>query len=156
MTLGSPLSKCRRTATPDHPRFLGLAQLRSLLAHDEVVGNVLRSDAVLDLIGLLLRDAPALAVVRAFCRVRRLCGSVCYLAIFRLRRWLEEQIVVKSGRSSWQPVTLAFQDLGRIEQHYRRQAWELSPGAGDWRAVPVVFAWAYAEAGQVRPEAATA
>lgn len=141
MTLVAPAPQTSRLANPDHPRFVGLALLRSLLLHEEVAGHSSRSDAVLDLIGLLLRDARAATVIRAFCRVRRACGSVCYLANFRLRRWLEQQMVVKAGSASWQPLSLAFGDLRRIEQHYRRLAWEAEPDSCDWDSIPVSFAW---------------
>lgn len=144
MTLAAPLSKSPRLANSDHPRFVGLAQLRSFLLHEDVAGCSARADAVLDLIGLLLRDAPASLVVKAFCRVRRLCSSVCYLAVFRLRRWMEQQIVVKTVDAGWQSLTLAFHDLKRIEQHYRRAAWEDTSIACDWNSLPVDFAWACA------------
>ena len=141
MTLVAPLPKNPRLANPDHPRFVGLALLRSLLLHEEVATDATRSDAVLDLIGLLLRDAPAASVIRAFCKARRASDSICYLANFRLRRWLEQQMVVKAGRSGWQPLSLAFGDLRRIEQHYRRQAWEAERMSCDWNTIPVSFAW---------------
>jgi hypothetical protein len=141
MTFAPTALKPIRLADPDHPRFVGLAILRSLLAHEEVASQPQRSDAVLDLIALLLRDAPASAVVRAFCRVRRHCAPVCYLAIFRFRRWLEQQIVVKAAAGSWQPLSLAFPDFRRIEQHYRRDAWEAESDPQNWRAVCVDFAW---------------
>lgn len=142
-TLATPQLKASRLANPDHPRFVGLAQLRSVLAYEDVAKSPTRSDAVLDMIGLLLRDAPASSVVKAFCRVRSQCESVCYLAIFRLRRWLEKEIVVKTGEGSWQALSLAFPDFRRIEQAYRRQAWELEDESQDWQAVSVDFAWNY-------------
>jgi hypothetical protein len=141
MTYAPIALKPVRLADPDHPRFVGLAILRSLLAHEEVSSQPRRSDVVLDLIALLLRDAPASSVVRAFCQVRRHCGPVCYLAIFRLRRWLEQQIVAKSANGSWQPLTLAFPDFRRIEQHYRRDAWESESEPQAWGTVSVDFAW---------------
>jgi hypothetical protein len=108
------------------------------------------------MIGLLLRDAPAASVIRAFCRVRRRCSPVCYLAIFRLRRWLEQQVVVKTGNSGWHPLTLAFRDRERIEQHYRRSAWESSRAAGDWDTVTVDFAWACAELSEIESQGVSA
>jgi hypothetical protein len=155
MTLAStaPTPKQLRLADPDHPRFVGLALLRSLLAHEDVASQPRRSDVVLDLIALLLRDAPASSVVRAFCQVRRQCGPVCYLAIFRLRRWLEQQIVVKTGPGSWQTLTLAFLDFRRIEQHYRRSAWEAEPIAENWDTYPVNFAWNCTSAVEAAPQA---
>lgn len=142
MTLAPSTSKSLRLASPDHPRFVGLALLRSLLTHEDVASQSIRSDAVLDLIGLLLRDAPARQVVKAFCKVRRHCGAVCYLAIFRFRRWLEQQIVAKTTASSWQTVDLSFQDFRRIEQHYRRQSWESDAiNESSWETCAVDFAW---------------
>jgi hypothetical protein len=141
MPLVTPLSKSSRLNNPDHPRFVGLALLRSLLLHEEVAADSRRTDTVLDLIALLLRDAPAASVVKSFCSVRRECEPVCYLAIFRLRRWLEEQIVVHCATGPWQPLSLAFQEYRRIEQDYRRQAWESALDSRDWNTVPVVFAW---------------
>lgn len=148
MTLVSPLSpKSLRLANPDHPRFVGLALLRSLLLHEDVASSPTRSDAVLDLIGLLLRDAPARQVVKAFCLLRQQCGSVCYLAIFRLRRWLEKEVVVKAGADAvWQPLELAFQTFPRMNQHYRRQVWERNLVTDSWEQIPVDFAWDYSEA----------
>ena len=145
MTLAHSTSKSLRLASPDHPRFVGLALLRSLLTHEDVATQASRSDVVLDLIALLLRDAPAKQVVKAFCRVRRQCGAVCYLAIFRFRRWLEQQIVVKIAGGRWQPLDLSFQDFRRIEQHYRRHAWETRASeAVAWEAEVLDFAWNYA------------
>jgi hypothetical protein len=142
MTLAPSTSKSLRLASPDHPRFVGLALLRSLLTHEDVASQSVRSDAVLDLIGLLLRDAPAQQVVKAFCKVRRHCGAVCYLAIFRFRRWLEQQIVAKTTTGTWHALDLSFQDFRRIEQHYRRQSWEAgSGGESAWEGVAVDFAW---------------
>jgi hypothetical protein len=141
MTLAPAAPTRARRATPDHPRFVGLALLRSLLAHEEVCAHSRRSDAVLDLIALLLRDAPAASVVRAFCHLRQHCGPVCYLAIFRFRRWLEAQIVVGTAKSPWQPVSLAFHEHRLIEQHYRRLVWEAAPDICDWDSLPVHFAW---------------
>jgi len=152
MPLAAPLSKSSRLANPDHPRFVGLALLRSLLVHEEVATDSRRTDTVLDLIALLLRDAPAASVVKAFCSVRRQCEPVCYLAIFRLRRWLEQQIVVHCATGPWRPLSLAFQEYRQIEQDYRRHAWESAFDCRDWNRVPVVFAWAcedYAESGLV-------
>lgn len=156
MPLVSPPIKSPRLANPDHPRFVGLALLRSLLLHEEVATNATRSDAVLDLIGLLLRDAPAASVVKAFCRVRRICGPVCYLAIFRLRRWLEQQVVVKAGRSVWEGLSLAFGDIRRIEQHYRRQAWEAQRMSCDWDNIPLSFAWNCAPVAGTEPVSVSA
>jgi hypothetical protein len=79
--------------------------------------------------------------------VRRACGSVCYLAIFRLRRWIEQQMLVMVGSAGWQPLSLAFGDSRRIEQHYRRLAWETAPDSGDWETIPVSFAWNCLSAG---------
>src|SRR5882757_1367932 len=86
-----------KLATENHPYFVGLAHLRSLLLHEDIVQDEDKMNAVLDVIGLLLRRAPAQPVVKAFCRMRRICGSVCYLALYRLRRWVEGQIVLKVG-----------------------------------------------------------
>lgn len=156
MKLVAPQTKSLRLADTNHPRFVGLALLRSLLAHHEVATHPKRSDAVLDLIGLLLRDAPASVVVRSFCLVRRHCAPVCYLAIFRFRRWMEQQIVVKAGAATWQPLSLAFEDPRRIEQHYRREAWESERGSASWETTPVHLAWTCPDftvptAKQVRP-----
>ena len=142
MTLVTPSLRSLRLASPDHPRFVGLALLRSLLTHEDVASQPNRSDAVLDLIALLLRDAPAKQVVKAFCRVRQQCGDVCYLAIFRLRRWLEQQMVVKTTDGPWLSLDLSFKDFRRIEQHFRRHAWESGQDeASSWNTEVIDFAW---------------
>jgi len=142
MTLSSPIKAAPGLATAEHPYFVGLALLRSLLAHDEVAQDSRRSDAVLDMITILLRQGQAGAVVRAFSKVRQACGPVCYLAIFRLRRWLEQQVMVRAGEKDWEPVKLAFADYRRVVQGYQREAWEWDTTAAHVSEVPVNFAWA--------------
>jgi len=136
-----PISKLPDLATADHPHFVGLALLRSLLIHDEMVMHQSRADAVLDLVGLLLRQAPASRVVQSFCEVRELCGPVCYMAIFRLRRWFEGQIMVKIGQDDWQTLDLSFRNYQRLLRSHRRQCWEWQMDVQSIDQIPVSFAW---------------
>lgn len=135
----SPLA--RKIATEDHPYFVGLALLRSLLTHEDIVRDEAKTNAVLDVIGLLLRQAPALPVVKAFCRMRRICGSVCYLALYRLRRWVEGQIVLKIGSHGWQPLELKFVDFRRMLQDYGRAEWESNLETTSPQDLAVTFCW---------------
>jgi len=142
MTQASSFKAAPGLATTSHPHFVGLALLRSLLAHDEVSQDARRSDAVLDMIAILLRQGQAKSVVSAFCQVRQACGSVCYLAIFRLRKWLEQQIMVKAGDGEWESVQLTFGDSRRVIQSYQRSAWEWDDSGAKMEVIPVLFAWA--------------
>ena len=128
-------------ASTQHPHFVGLAQLRSLLAHEDVASDSAKSDAVLDMIAVLLRQGSARSVVEAFCRMRKVCGSICYMAQFRLRNWLEKQVMVRTGEAGWQPLALGFGDFRRIVQAYRHKEWEWQETAGSWSEIEVIFAW---------------
>ena len=130
-----------KLATENHPYFVGLAQLRSLLLHEDIARDEDKTDSVLDVIGLLLRQAPAQPVVRAFCRMRRICGSTCYLALYRLRRWLEGQIMLKVGDHAWQPLELKFTDFRRMMQDCVRAEWESNLEAASPAEVAVTFCW---------------
>ena len=142
MILASPLKAAPGLATASHPHFVGLALLRSLLGHEEVSQNARRSDAVLDMITVLLRQGQAKSVLKAFCQVRVACGPVCYLAIFRLRRWMEQEMMVKVGGNGWEPLKLAFADSRRVIQSYQRQAWEWDASGSKMDDISVTFAWA--------------
>ena len=109
-----------------HPHFLGLAHLRSLLTHEEVATSAERTDAVLDMISVLLQNGPARQAIQAFCKVREVCQPVCYLALFRLRRWLEQAAEVRVDHGRWQSLELSFVNYRRMVQNYRRNAWEWS------------------------------
>jgi hypothetical protein len=128
-------------ASTQHPHFVGLAQLRSLLAHEDVASDSVKSDAVLDMIAVLLRQGSARSAVEAFCRMKKVCGSVCYMAQFRLRNWLEKQVMVCTGNAGWQPLELGFSDFRRLLQAFRRREWEWQETAGSWQDIEVVFAW---------------
>ena len=137
-TLSLPAPKL---ATENHPYFVGLAHLRSLLLHEEIIGDEAKTDAVLDVIGLLLRQAPAGHVVKAFCRMRRVCGRACYLALYRLRRWMEGEIMVRVGTRAWQPLELKFVPFRKVTQDYSRAEWEANLEAESPTEVPVIFCW---------------
>jgi len=128
-------------ASTQHPHFVGLAQLRSLLAHEDVASDSAKSDAVLDMIAVLLRQGNARNAVEAFCRLKKVCGSVCYMAQFRLRNWLEKQVMVRTGDAGWQPLELGFGDFRRLVQGYRHKEWEWQEAAGSWEDIEVIFAW---------------
>jgi hypothetical protein len=128
-------------ASTQHPHFVGLAQLRSLLAHEDVASDSAKSDAVLDMIAVLLRQGTARSAVEAFCRLKKVCGSVCYMAQFRLRNWLEKQVMVCTGDASWQPLQLGFADFRRLVQAYRHKEWEWQETAGSWQDIEVLFVW---------------
>lgn len=128
-------------ATTQHPHFVGLALLRSLLSHEDVASDSAKSDAVLDLIGLLMRQGTAKNVLEAFYRMKKVCGHVCYLSQFRLRRWLEQQIRVHTGDAGWQQVELGFPDFRRLIQTCRHREWEWREDATDWEQIEVLFAW---------------
>ena len=124
-----------------HPQFVGMAHLRSLLSHDEVSNHPERTDAVLDVISLLLRESSAKKVVQAFCRARLLCEPVCYLALFRLRRWLEQQVTVKIDGEHAQALNLSFKSYRKMVQNYQREAWESSDESDAMENVYVSFQW---------------
>jgi|GEM_PF-2481302 len=126
---------------PDQPHFLGLAHLRSLLSHDEVACSGERTDSVLDMISVLLQEGPARKTVQAFCHVREVCQPVCYLALFRLRRWLEQNIVIRVNHGHWHAMSLSFQNYRKLVQHYRREAWEWNEGETAMQDMEVRFAW---------------
>jgi hypothetical protein len=128
-------------ASTQHPHFVGLAQLRSLLAHEDVASDSAKSDAVLDMIAVLLRQGTARSAVEAFCRLKKVCGSVCYMAQFRLRNWLEKQVMVRTGDAGWQPLQLGFAEFRRLVQAYRHKEWEWQEAAGSWQDIEVLFAW---------------
>jgi hypothetical protein len=128
-------------ASTQHPHFVGLAQLRSLLTHEDVATDPAKSDAVLDMIAVLLRQGTARSAVEAFCRIKKVCGSVCYMAQFRLRNWLEKQIMVRTGETGWHPLELGFGDFRRLLQACRRKEWEWQEAAGSWESIEVLFAW---------------
>ena len=130
-----------KLANENHPYFVGLAHLRSLLIHEDIAHDEDKTDAVLDLIGLLLRQAPAQPTVKAFCRMRRVCGSACYLALYRLRRWLEGQIMVQVGQGDWQSLELKFDRYLRNLQDLRRADWERNLDATSPEDVAVSFCW---------------
>ena len=122
-------------------RFTCVAQLRSLLSHGEVTADQQRSDAALDMISSLREEASPLRVLRAFCQVRRTCEPVCYLILFRLRRWLESQIVVKVAGGGIQALDLSFQSIERVTQEYRRRQWEWSDGSEPLNSIQVAYRW---------------
>lgn len=126
------------TTPPSHPFFVGLAHLRSLLAHEEVAESAERTDAVLDMISVLLHQRPAAQALRAFCAVRQSCEPACYLALYRLRRWLESQIAVRVGTGNWRPLDLRFRSHALVVKHYQREAWEWQEADA---APQVAFAW---------------
>lgn len=125
----------------NHPHFLGLAHLRSLLNHEEVAASSVRTDAVLDMISALLQGGAARQVVQAFCKVRETCQPVCYLALFRLRRWLEDQAEIRVNHGGWQSLELTFTNYRRLVQNYRREAWEWSDGSIPVQDLEVRFSW---------------
>ncbi len=141
MTLSNPkLSPA--LANTQHPHFVGLALLRSLLGHEEVASDAAKSDAVLDMIAVLLRQGTAKAALETFYQMKRVCGPVCYLAQFRLRRWLEQQVRVCTGEGGWLPVELGFADFRRLVQDCRRKEWESHEDASvAWEYIETVFAW---------------
>lgn len=128
-------------ADTQHPHFVGLALLRSLLSHEDVATDSAKSDAVLDMITVLLRKGTAKGALETFYRMKKVCGPVCYLAQFRLRRWLEQQVMVRTGEAGWQQVVLGFGDYRRMVQACRRQEWENREDEGAWDQIEVVFAW---------------
>lgn len=130
-----------KLGSESHPYFVGLAHLRSLLMHEEIVHDEVKSDAVLDVIGLLLRQAPAGHVIKAFCRMRLVCGQACYLALYRLRRWMEGEVRVRVGQGAWQALELKFADFRKVQQDYARAEWETNVGAASLASVPVIFCW---------------
>lgn len=125
----------------EHPHFLGLAHLRSLLAHEEVATSTERTDAVLDMISVLLQGGSARQAVQAFCKVRAVCQPVCYMALFRLRRWLEQEVTVRVNHGSWDTLRLSFTDYRRLVQNLRREAWEWSDGDVPLQHLEVRFCW---------------
>ncbi|TLD72819.1 hypothetical protein FEM03_01740 [Phragmitibacter flavus] len=129
------------TVGVNHPHFLGLAHLRSLLTHEEVAASSVRTDAVLDMISVLLQGGPARQAVQAFCTVRETCQPVCYLALFRLRRWLEDQAEIRVNHGGWQSLELTFTNYRRLVQNYRREAWEWSDGSVPVQDLEVRFSW---------------
>ncbi len=142
-TLSKPATGCR-LSNPTQPHFVGLAALRSLLTHEDIAASPERMDAVLDMISALLKDDSCRRVVQSFCRVRQACEPVCYLQLFRLRRWLEKEIVVRANGHEWLDLNLAFSDYRRIVQHYQRHAWEWDEEctASRWQDIPILFDWA--------------
>lgn len=130
-----------RVVSVGHPHFLGLAHLRSLLNHEEVSSSAIRTDAVLDMISVLLQEGPSRKAVEAFCRVRGVCQPVCYLALFRLRRWLEQAVLVRVNHGAWRNLDLSFQNYRNLVQNYRRQVWEWSDDPSMPQQLEVRFAW---------------
>jgi hypothetical protein len=137
----SAVDHCGPTVGVRHPHFLGLAHLRSLLAHEEVAASSERTDAVLDMISVLLQGGAARQAVQAFCKVRETCQPVCYLALYRLRRWLESQAEIRVNHGGWQPLELNFKNYRRLVQNYRREAWEWSDGTVPAQEFEVRFSW---------------
>jgi len=117
-----------------------LAQLMSLLSHQEVASHPVRSDAALDMISCLRDDASPAKVLQAFCRLRQTCEPVCYLILFRLRRWLENEMCVTIGGAQL-PLDLSFRTMSRVLQNYRRQQWEWSETNHSWRSLRPEFHW---------------
>lgn len=125
----------------NHPHFLGLAHLRSLLTHEEVAASAERTDAVLDMISVLLQDGSARHAVQAFCKVRETCQPVCYMALFRLRRWLEQEVTVRVNHGGWRSLELSFANYQRLVQNLRREAWEWSDSEVPAQHLEVRFSW---------------
>lgn len=125
----------------NHPHFLGLAHLRSLLAYEEVAISTERTDAVLDMISALIQGGSARQAVQAFCKVRKVCQPACYMALFRLRRWLEQEVVVRVNHGTWNSLQLTFTDYRRFVQSLRREAWEWSDGDVPLQHLEVRFCW---------------
>lgn len=146
MVISPELSKSTPAQTDapkvlQHPHFVGLAHLRSLLTHEDVVGSASRTDAILDMISVFLTGGSCRNAVQTFCRVRRECQEVCYLSLFRLRRWMESHVMVRVNHGDWQSLDLSFQDYRKVVQNYRRQFWEWQDSAGEESSVEVRFAW---------------
>ena len=157
MTMNFSAPAAPQSAELEQRHYTCLAQLRSLLTHQEVASNAVRSDAALDMISCLRDEASPTQVLQAFCRLRQTCEPVCYLILFRLRRWLESEMCVTIGEGAPQPLDLSFRTMNRIVQHYRRQQWEWSQSNHTWRSMRPEFHWKHALANRaVRGETAMA
>jgi hypothetical protein len=128
-------------ATANHPYFVGLALLRSLMTHEEVLNFPHRTDAALDMIALLQRQAPAQQVVQAFGNLRQALGPMCYMPVFRLRRWLEQQVRVQTLDGEWEPLQLTFTDFRRLVRRLQHRVWESRDDTLGVSEIPVHFAW---------------
>jgi hypothetical protein len=71
----------------------GVAALDQLLASLMGEDNSEAFDAALDLRSLLSNATDATAIIREFYRLRSLVEERNYLACYRLRRWLEGQLI---------------------------------------------------------------
>ena len=121
--------------------LVGIAQLRSLLLQPDIAAMPAHADAVLDVISLLQRGAPAVDVVRHVCLLRELVESICYLPVYRLRRWLETVVIVELPDGETVPLSLDFRNFSRVVQHYRRVAWEHDPEHRTFDGISVIFRW---------------
>lgn len=116
-------------------------QVQALLRHPEIRDHAARADAACDLL-LTLTHAPEVeAVLQAFSALRRACGAVAYLPLFRLRRWLEAAVECTAGEFPWAPVELLDADFDRAIRRARARVWEMDLTYAAPEDVPVEFRW---------------
>ena len=116
-------------------------QVQALLRLPEVGEHEDRADAACDFLLTLTETPEVEAVLRAFSELRRACGPVAYLPLFRLRRWLEAAVECAVGERSWAPAELLDVDFDRSVRRMRARVWEMELGYGAPEDVPVEFRW---------------
>jgi hypothetical protein len=97
--------------SPTHPALSsecplnhGLAVVDQLLAAITRDGNAVALDVALDFRLLLASSTDADTILREFFQLRSVVEEGYYLACFRLRRWLQSQIIAQVRLDRSQPI----------------------------------------------------
>jgi len=106
----------------------GMDIVDALLADSDLVGNESATNALLEF-KLLLTTAAPVEIVDGFFELRAAVRNRFYLSMYRLRRWLENQLEVqivsetdKAGYRS--PLKLRFASRQRLENAIRHEHFE--------------------------------
>ena len=124
------------TVDPDHsavspcPLNHGVAVVDQLLAAITRDHDSSSLDVALDFRLLLATSTDADAILRAFFQVRAVVEETHYLACFRLRRWLQSEIVARVRLDRSQPVrrTLINLDAKSYRELCARCAFDAAAG----------------------------
>src|SRR5688572_24275646 len=103
----SSLSTAHPVLSSECPLNHGLAVVDQLLAAITRDGNATALDVALDFRLLLASSSDADMILREFFGLRSVVEEGYYLACFRLRRWLQAQIVAQVRLDRSQPVRQA-------------------------------------------------
>ncbi len=107
-------------------------EIVDVLLHEQADKDPALIDALLDLKFALTHRTDALEILRIFCGLRRRLERRYYLAFYRLRRWLENQLEahVSPGRGYAPrvfPVVLSARTSGGIRDSVREAARQSDP-----------------------------